>query len=46
MASNLQRDANVKEALTSWLQTLDADFYYAGVKSLRAKVGQILKCQW
>ena len=33
-------DADVKQAVTSWLQTLDTDMFYAGVRAL------VLRRQW
>jgi hypothetical protein len=27
-------EADVQQAVTSWLQTLDKDFFYAGIKEL------------
>jgi hypothetical protein len=38
-------DANMQQAVTSWLQTLDTDFFYTDT-NLGAMVGQMLKCQW
>jgi len=34
-----ETDADVKQAVTSWLQTLDTEFF------LDITVGQLLKCQ-
>jgi hypothetical protein len=28
---NFAADANIKQAVTSWLQTLDSSFFYAGI---------------
>jgi hypothetical protein len=36
-------DADVKQAVTSWLQTSDTHLFYAGI---HATVGKLLKCQW
>jgi len=33
-------DADVKRVVTSWLQTLDTDMFYAGVRAL------VLRHQW
>jgi hypothetical protein len=33
-------DADVKQVVTSWLQTLDTDLFYAGVRALA------LRLQW
>jgi hypothetical protein len=38
-------DADVKQAVTSWLQTFDTYFFYTDT-NLGAMVGQMLKCQW
>jgi hypothetical protein len=38
-------DTDVQHALTSWLQTLDNDFFYTDT-NLHAIVGQMLECQW
>jgi hypothetical protein len=33
-ASDLAVDADVKQAVTSWLEALDADFFYAAMQDL------------
>jgi uncharacterized protein (DUF924 family) len=38
-------DADVKQVVTFWSQTLSTDFFYSST-SLDATVGQMLKRQW
>ena len=35
-------DAEVKQVVTSWLQTVDADFYYARIQALVPQEKKIL----
>jgi hypothetical protein len=39
--SRLEKDAEMKQAVTFWLQTLDTDFFHASTKAL---VSQWQKC--
>jgi hypothetical protein len=41
--SDLQIDADVKQAVTSWLQTFNSGFFCA---EIQATVGGILECEW
>jgi len=34
---------DIKQAAFSWLQTFDTDFFYTGIKSFGATLGQTLK---
>jgi len=39
-------EANVKQAVTYWLHTLDTTSFHARNTSLSVRVEQMLKCQW
>jgi hypothetical protein len=40
-------DADVKQAVTSWIQTSDTNLFHAGIQVLVPQCGQVLKCyQW
>jgi len=39
-------EANVEQAVTYWLHTLDTTSFHARNTSRSVRVGQMLKCQW
>jgi hypothetical protein len=39
-------NADVKQAVTSWLQALDIDFFYSGDTVIGDTMGHMLKCDW
>jgi hypothetical protein len=44
LASGFATDADVKQAVTSWLPTLDTELFYVGIQVYIATVGKMLKC--
>lgn len=43
-ASDLTVDADVKQAVTSWLEALDADFFYAAMQDLVSRLNVAGNC--
>ena len=37
-------DADMKQPVTFWLQTLDTDIFYAGIEAFDVMVGHMYKC--